>query len=80
MTARLTVADVTCRFGGLRALDGVSLTVEPGTILGVIGPNGAGKSTFVNVVSGQITPTDDRVVEAYLGERFARRRRENPDG
>jgi branched-chain amino acid transport system ATP-binding protein len=61
VTARLTVSDVTCRFGGLRALDGVSLTVEPGTILGVIGPNGAGKSTFVNVVTGQIAPTGGRV-------------------
>jgi branched-chain amino acid transport system ATP-binding protein len=58
---RLELAGVTCRFGGLRALNGVSFVLEPGTILGVIGPNGAGKSTFVNVTSGQVTPTGGRV-------------------
>ena len=58
---RLELADVTCRFGGLRALNGVSFVLEPGSILGVIGPNGAGKSTFVNVTSGQVAPSGGRV-------------------
>jgi branched-chain amino acid transport system ATP-binding protein len=45
------------RFGALRALSGVSLSVQPGTILGVIGPNGAGKSTLINVITGHLRPS-----------------------
>jgi branched-chain amino acid transport system ATP-binding protein len=49
----LLEADGVCRhFGGLKAVDGVSLTLEPGTVLGLIGPNGAGKSTLLNLMSG----------------------------
>ena len=44
-------------FGGVRAVDGVDLTVKAGTIHGLIGPNGSGKSTLVNVVSGIYTPS-----------------------
>ena len=54
--ALLVVESVTQRFGGLIALDGVSVSVLPGTIHAVIGPNGSGKTTFLNVLSGAYTP------------------------
>ena len=55
--ARLRVRDVTVRFGGLTALDGVSFDVPAGEVVGVIGPNGAGKTTLFNVVCGFTKPT-----------------------
>jgi len=48
----LTVSDICLRFGGVVALDGVSFTVERGTVCGLIGPNGAGKTTLFNCLSG----------------------------
>ncbi|MGH9063972.1 MAG: ABC transporter ATP-binding protein [Acidimicrobiales bacterium] len=55
-TGGLTVSDVTVSFGGLTALDAVSLSVDPGEIVGVIGPNGAGKTTLFNVICGFVAP------------------------
>jgi branched-chain amino acid transport system permease protein len=49
-------------FGGLRALDGVSLSVNEGEIVGLVGPNGSGKSTLINVISGQATPDAGQIV------------------
>ncbi len=51
--ARLQVSDVTRRFGGVVAVDGVTLRVDAGELVSVIGPNGAGKTTLFNVISGQ---------------------------
>ena len=59
--ALLTVRDVTLRFGGIVALDGVSLDVQPGTISGLIGPNGAGKTTAFNVITRLYTPDEGTV-------------------
>jgi branched-chain amino acid transport system permease protein len=53
----LEVRGLQRHFGGVKAVDGVDLTVKSGTIHGLIGPNGSGKSTLVNVVSGLYTPT-----------------------
>ena len=51
-----------CRyFGGVKAVDGLSFTIEDGTVHGLIGPNGSGKSTLVNVVSGLYPPTSGEV-------------------
>jgi branched-chain amino acid transport system ATP-binding protein len=54
--AGLAVHDVTVRFGGVTALQDVSLTVSSGEVLGVIGPNGAGKTTLFNVICGFVAP------------------------
>ena len=52
----LTVKNVTLQFGGLKAVNDVSLNVEKGKISGLIGPNGAGKTTFFNLISGVYKP------------------------
>ena len=53
--------DITKAFGSFKAVDGASLAVEPGTILGLIGPNGAGKSTLFNCLTGDLSPTSGAV-------------------
>ena len=58
----LEALEVTVEFAGLRALDGVSLRLAPGEILGLIGPNGSGKTTLINVITGQIAPQEGRVL------------------
>jgi branched-chain amino acid transport system ATP-binding protein len=60
--ALLTIDELVVRFGGLLALDGLSLTVESGSICGLIGPNGAGKTTLFNCVSRLYTPLSGRIV------------------
>ena len=63
MTAPLlAVSNLTMRFGGLVAIDNISLTVEPGRIHAIIGPNGAGKSTLFNCISGFYKPSGGSIV------------------
>ena len=57
----LDVRDVRRAFGGIRALAGVSLAIEPQEIVGIIGPNGSGKSTLFNVVTGVHAPDHGQV-------------------
>ena len=58
----LEVRSVTVRFGGLTALNAVSLAVPPRHVMGVIGPNGAGKTTLLNVLCGFTRPDDGQVI------------------
>src|SRR4051812_25382744 len=58
--ALLSVRNVTRRFGGIVAIDDVSLDVQPGQIVGLIGPNGAGKTTLFNVITRLYRPDAGR--------------------
>ncbi|MEM4594213.1 MAG: ATP-binding cassette domain-containing protein, partial [Zestosphaera sp.] len=56
MSVILEVRDVAKYFGGVKALDGVSLTVPERGLVGLIGPNGSGKTTLFNVITGFYVP------------------------
>src|SRR6185295_2412065 len=62
----LEVKNCVKHYDAIRAVDGVSLAVAPGEIVGVIGPNGSGKTTLFNSILGQIEPTSGKV--ALAGE------------
>ena len=74
----LELQDVTIAYGGLRALDGVRLTVAAGETVGLVGPNGAGKTTLLDVAGGHAKPARGRVrllgrdVTRWTAERRAR--------
>lgn len=62
----LETHEVTKRFGGLVAVNAVSMKVEEGEVVGLIGPNGAGKTTLINAIAGLNPPTSGRVT--FFGE------------
>jgi branched-chain amino acid transport system ATP-binding protein len=68
MTALLETREMVVAFGGLRAVNSVSLTVEEGTLVGLIGPNGAGKTTFIDGITG-FAPTIGSI--RFLGEEIS---------
>ncbi len=57
----LSVDDLGRHFAGVKAVEGVTLSVQSGSRLGIIGPNGAGKTTFFNMLSGELKPTSGRI-------------------
>lgn len=57
----LKVNGLSIQFGGLRAVDGLSMTIEKGELYGLIGPNGAGKTTVFNLLTGVYTPTEGSI-------------------
>ena len=76
-SGKLSVSEISVSFGGIIALDGVSLEVSQGEVLGIIGPNGAGKTTLFNVICGFVTPASgtmrwrDRPLEGIRPHRLA---------
>ncbi|MFM2443196.1 MAG: hypothetical protein RJB09_382, partial [Pseudomonadota bacterium] len=66
----LELKHLTRHFGGIRAVDDVSLQLFPGEIVGLIGPNGAGKTTLVNLISGFLQASSGQVI--FNGEDITR--------
>ncbi len=64
MIAALRLDDLAVRFGGVHAVDGVTVSIAPGELVGLIGPNGAGKTTLIRIVAGAVKPDRGRVVLA----------------
>ncbi|MEO8288062.1 MAG: ABC transporter ATP-binding protein [Chloroflexota bacterium] len=62
MTSIIETRDLSRHFGGLRAVDGVNLRVEEGSLHSIIGPNGAGKTTLFNLISGNLKPSRGRIL------------------
>lgn len=62
MTAILALEEVTVRFGGVTAVDNVSLRLDDGDLVGFIGPNGAGKTTLMRAITGMVRPERGRVL------------------
>jgi branched-chain amino acid transport system ATP-binding protein len=72
---KLQVEDIHISFGGLRALQGVSLEAHAGEIVAIIGPNGAGKTTLLNAISGVYHPSQGRILLDGLDRTFLSPRR-----
>jgi branched-chain amino acid transport system ATP-binding protein len=62
MSELLRVDDISIRFGGVQAVNGVTLSIERGDLLGLIGPNGAGKTTVLSLITGILRPDSGRVL------------------
>jgi len=82
--ARIEINDLTKNFGDLAALDGVTISLDKGQIVGLLGPNGSGKTTLIKILNGLLTPTagsvsingmapgtETKKVVAYLPDRNA---------
>ena len=67
---QITLESLSKRYSKVRALDNVSLEIEPGQIVSILGPNGAGKTTLLRCLSGIVAPTSGNI--RYDGERFYR--------
>ena len=65
MSSILTCQDVSINFGGVKAVQNVSLDIRKGSVTSIIGPNGAGKTTFFNIISGVYKPTSGKVLLVY---------------
>ncbi len=63
-TTVLEVQDITVRFGGVVAVNGVSLSIQQGSLIGFVGPNGAGKTTLMRVITGMVTANEGQVLLA----------------
>jgi len=63
--SNLELRDLTVDFGGLRAVDNLSVTVRPKEIVALIGPNGAGKTTVFNLITGVYKPTEGNVLYRF---------------
>ncbi|HEX5597991.1 MAG TPA: ABC transporter ATP-binding protein [Micromonosporaceae bacterium] len=78
MTAALEINSLVMRFGGVTAVDGLTLRHDSGGVIGLIGPNGAGKTTVLNLLSGALRPTsgtvtlDGRRLDGRKPDRIAR--------
>ncbi|MBB4571002.1 sugar ABC transporter ATP-binding protein [Rhizobium leucaenae] len=73
--AAVRMSDVRKSFGGVHALRGVSLTIQPGTIHALVGENGAGKSTLLKILQGVVTPTEGSI--EVFGEHMSSNTPEN---
>ncbi len=65
---QLELADVTKDFGGLRAVDAASFSIDEGSLTAIIGPNGAGKTTLFNLIAGTMPPTHGSI--SFMGSRL----------
>jgi branched-chain amino acid transport system ATP-binding protein len=58
----LNIKNLTVDFGGVRAVNNVSIVLQPGEFVGLIGPNGAGKTTILNLITNAIKPTGGEII------------------
>lgn len=70
MTALLAVSGLVKRFGGIVVADAIDFDLQPGELHALIGPNGAGKTTFINLLSGELNPTEGHI--AFDGQDITR--------